>query len=77
MFRTHVENGVWTLVPASERLLWEVHTALRSLPVGLFLRAGDAIHLASARTAGFAEVWTNDHHMLEAAPHFGLRGKSV
>jgi predicted nucleic acid-binding protein len=41
------------------------------------LRAGDAIHLASARHEGFSEIWTNDRHMLKAASHFGLAGRSV
>jgi predicted nucleic acid-binding protein len=41
----------------------------------LFLRAGDAVHLATAAEAGFGEVWTNDRHMLAAARAFGLRGR--
>jgi predicted nucleic acid-binding protein len=77
MFRGHVEEGVWTLVPATDRLLWEVGRALERLPAGVFVRAGDAIHLVSAREAGFDEVWTNDRRMLQAAPHFGLKGRSV
>ncbi len=77
LFRTQMESGVWTLVPASERLLWEIHATLQALPANVFLRAGDAIHLASARSANFSEVWSNDRHLLRAAPHFGIRGKSV
>ncbi len=76
-FRSHVEMGTWTLVPVSESLLWEVHEALRSLAGAVFIRAGDAIHLAAARAAGFKEIWTNDRHMLEAARHFRLDGRSV
>jgi predicted nucleic acid-binding protein len=76
-FRTHVEGGTWTLVPLSEGLLWEVHESLRTLAANVFLRAGDAIHLLSARTSGFNEIWTNDRHMLEAASHFHLSGRAV
>ena len=76
-FRAHVEAGTWTLVPVSERLLWDVHDAMRRLGSQVFLRAGDAIHLVSARLSGFSEVWTNDRHMLAAAQRFGLRGRSV
>jgi predicted nucleic acid-binding protein len=47
------------------------------LPDGVFLRSGDAIHLVNASQAGFPEVWTNDRHLLSAAPHFGLAGRSV
>jgi hypothetical protein len=31
----------------------------------------------SARDAGFSEIWSNDRHLLAAARHFGLRGRSV
>lgn len=48
-FRQHVEGGTWTVVPVSQRLLWEVHETMKRLPAGVFLRAGDAIHLGSAR----------------------------
>ncbi len=41
------------------------------------LRAGDAIHLAAAQSAGFSEIWSNDKRLLQAAPAFGLTGKSV
>jgi len=37
----------------------------------------DAIHLVTAADTGFTEIWTNDRHMLTAAPHFGLVGRSV
>jgi predicted nucleic acid-binding protein len=43
----------------------------------LFLLAGDAIHLAAAREAGFAEIWSNDRRLIQAAPAFGLSCKSV
>jgi len=76
-FRSHVEVGTWTLVPLSEGLLWEVHEALRTLAASVFLRVGDAIHLLSARTSGFTEIWTNDRHMLAAAARFHLRGRAV
>ena len=34
-------------------------------------------HLVTAADSGFTEIWTNDRHMLAAAPHFGLAGRSV
>jgi predicted nucleic acid-binding protein len=43
----------------------------------MYVRAGDAIHLAAAQGAGFADIWSNDKRLLEAAPAFGLTGKSV
>lgn len=76
-FRSHIETGTWTLIPLSESLLWDVHETLRALGSSVFIRSGDATHLVSARTAGFSEIWTSDRHMLKAARHFRLSGRSV
>ena len=76
-FYEDVENGVWTLWPVSEGLLRSVAAAARRLGSEVFLRTGDAIHLVTAGHAGFSEIWSNDRHLLRAAPHFGLRGRSV
>ena len=76
-FMEDVEDGVWLLHPVSEAILRKVEAAVRNLPASVYLRAGDAIHLVSARDAGLTEVWTNDRHLLGAARHFGLRGRSV
>jgi predicted nucleic acid-binding protein len=32
---------------------------------------------ATAQSAGFTEIWSNDRRLLEAAPVFGLTGRSV
>lgn len=44
---------------------------------GIFLRAEDAVHLTTAQDLGEADLWTNDRHLLAAASHFGLIGRSV
>jgi predicted nucleic acid-binding protein len=77
LFLTDVQDGVWSLVPISERFLLRVESLIRALPSSMYLRAGDAIHLAAAQGAGFTEIWSNDRHLLQAAPAFGLTGKSV
>jgi predicted nucleic acid-binding protein len=41
------------------------------------LRAGDAVHLASALEVGEPEMWTNDRHLRAAATHFGITARSV
>ena len=69
--------GVWTLVPVTQSLLDDVREGVARLRRDVYLRAGDALHLVTAREAGFREVWTNDRHLLGAAPHFGLVGRSV
>lgn len=77
LFRGHVEEGRWTLLPVSISLLRDVESAMERLPPDVFLRAGDAVHLVSAREAGFTEIWSNDRRLLAAARHFGLKGRSV
>ena len=70
-------RGIVQLISLTEDILRAVEAITARLPSTIFLRAGNAIHLASAQYAGFAEIWTNDRHMLKAAPHFGLAGRSV
>ncbi len=69
--------SIWTMVPVSDDFMARVAGRLARIPAETPIRAGDAIHLCAASEAGFTEVWTNDRHMLGAAPAFGLRGLSV
>jgi predicted nucleic acid-binding protein len=77
LFLEDVSTGVVTAVPVTDRLLLKVEAATRILPQSCYLRTFDALHLVTAVDSGFLEVWTNDRHMLAAAPHFGLAGRSV
>ena len=77
LFWTHVDENVWSLLPISDFQLRKTAEIVRSLPANVFLRAGDAIHLTAALDAGESEIWTSDRHLLAAAPHVGLIGKSV
>jgi predicted nucleic acid-binding protein len=77
LFLEDVGTGVITAVPVTERLLRRVEATTRALPVSCYLRTCDALHLVTAADAGFIEIWTNDRHMLSAAPFFGLAGRSV
>ena len=72
-----LEKGVWELVPVSDTLLREVERFSRSLPSNCFLRAGDAIHLVTAREMGLRELWTNDRHLKAAAAYAGITSRSV
>jgi predicted nucleic acid-binding protein len=77
LFLDDVNKGVVTAVPVTERLLRRVEAMTRGLPPSCYLRTFDALHLVTAADSGFIEVWTNDRHMLAAAPYFGLTGRSV
>ncbi len=77
LFLEDVEDGLWELCPLAPGLLRRVESMVLTLPPHIFLRAGDAIHLLSARDAGFSEIWSSDRRLLAAARHFGLRPRSV
>lgn len=77
LFLQHLAEGIWELIPVSTEVLAAVEANVGRLQRKVYLRAGDAIHLTSASLVGFSEIWTNDRHMLAAAPRFGLEGRSV
>ena len=76
-FLADLQSGVWSLLPITESSLLRAASSIAALPSSMYLRAGDAIHLAAAQRAGFTEIWSNDKRLLQAAPAFGLTGKSV
>jgi predicted nucleic acid-binding protein len=76
-FSDHIEAGLWNLAPVTESLLRRTSVFMLSAPDDVFIRTADAVHLATALETGEREVWTNDRHMLSAAPHFGLVGRRV
>ncbi len=78
-FLQHIDEGVWRVVPVTERLLRNVsfNFNVGRLPAGVYLRAGDAVHLTTAADQGESEIWTNDRHLLAAAGHFGIAGRKV
>jgi hypothetical protein len=76
-FSAHLEDGLWSFIPVNEALLRRTSALMVPAPRDLFIRTADAVHLTTAREIGEREVWTNDRHMLAAAPYFGLTGRSV
>lgn len=77
VFREHVERDLWNLIPVTATLLRRTATLIRGAPASVPLRAGDAVHLASALEAAEQEMWTTDRHLLAAAAHFGISARSV
>lgn len=76
-FSQHVEDGLWELIQVNQALLRRTSALMLSAPRDLFIRTADAVHLSTAQEVGERDVWTNDRHMLAAAPYFGLNGRSV
>jgi predicted nucleic acid-binding protein len=73
-FRHDLRRGVVRLLPPEEPVMSRLERVLEESPPETFLRAGDALHLASAAVYGFAEVYSSDRQFLAAASLFGLRG---
>jgi len=66
--------GLIELLPLTTTVIDQVSNAFLHLPANVVLRAGDAIHLATAAEAGFREIYSNDRHLLAAASLFKLKG---
>lgn len=76
-FNSDISNGEILLLPLTDTVLDHVEQVLATAPSTAYLRASDAIHLATAAGAGFAEIYSNDKHLLVAAPLFRLVGVDV
>lgn len=76
-FLRDVESDVWHLLPVTDGLLRRVAGMLGATPGKVFIRAGDALHLATASAYAETEIWSNDRHLLGAAPYFGLTARSI
>lgn len=72
-----IAQSIIAWLPATPALIAQVRKTFATLPPTVFLRAADALHLVCAREAELQEIYTNDRHMLAAAPHFGLKGVNV
>jgi predicted nucleic acid-binding protein len=70
-------QGVWNWFSLTQEVLDGVFAAFRSLSLDASVRTGDAIHLECARRYGFAEIFSSDRRLLDAAKHFGLQGHNV
>lgn len=76
-FERDESDGVWHWFAVTSALVEKARDAVLLLPGRVFVRAGDALHLACAQEQGFTDVYTNDRHMLQAAKLFHLTGVNV
>jgi len=73
-FAQDYAGGLLIWLPLTTSIIDRVHEVYLNLPAHVFLRTGDAIHLATASEAGFKEIYSNDRHLLAAATLFKLKG---
>ena len=75
--RAHIDAGAFRWLAQDQEIFFRIRQVYQRLPATVFLRAADAIHLATAAEAGFRIVYSNGAHLLAAAKHFGVEGKNV
>ena len=68
---------LWEWIPLSTAIMTAIVDTFARLSGDVFLRTGDAVHLLSAREFGYTAVYSNDRHLLAAAPHVGIKGRDV
>ncbi|MDD2710308.1 MAG: type II toxin-antitoxin system VapC family toxin [Verrucomicrobiae bacterium] len=76
-FEEDCNHGGFTWLPYSPVLVSRLAAQYLAASPKIFLRTGDAIHLACAALNGFQAIYSNDVHLLKAAPHFGIKGLDV
>ena len=68
---------LWNWLSLTESIIATVVDSFRTLPESVFVRTADAVHLVTAKITGFSEIYSNNTHLLAAAPHFGLEGTNI
>lgn len=77
VFDMDCDEGYWQWLPMTDAVMSLARTSFRTLPSGVFLCTGDALHLACAQHDGFTEVFSSDRHLLRATVAFGITAKNV
>ena len=76
-FELDCDQGAYRWLPLSPAVSARVKESYRYLPRTVFLRASDALHLASASENRFREIYSNDRRLLAAAKHFSVTGADI
>lgn len=76
-FNADIAATIIVLLPLTDSILDRVEAAFATAAATTYLRAADAVQLATAAEHGFTEIHSNDKHLLAAAPLFGLLGVNV
>jgi predicted nucleic acid-binding protein len=70
-------GGFWTWLPIDQAVLQAAANTYVTLPVTIFLRSSDCLHLVTALRHNFTEIYTYDDHQAAAAETLGLKAVSV
>ncbi len=73
-FQEDIQEERVKWIPIGQPIIDLVESTFLELPPDVFLRTGDAIHLATAADFGLKEIYSNDRHLLGAATIFQLKG---
>lgn len=76
-YQSDLRSNVWEWLPVEDRFWGMIESCFSELDSSIFLRGADAIHLVTAKAHGFAEVFTNDRHLLAACDALGLNGRNL
>jgi predicted nucleic acid-binding protein len=76
-FEHDERSGTWHWFALAESVVKRACDGFEKLAPNIFLRSGDALHLACAAANGFPDVYSGDRVLLTAASYFGLNGISV
>jgi predicted nucleic acid-binding protein len=72
-FNTDDIGGFWTWLPLDAAIIEAAAKTYTTLPVSVFLRAADCLHLITGMHNNLPEIYTYDRHQTLAAPALGLR----
>jgi predicted nucleic acid-binding protein len=75
--RADIAATTVVLLPLTNAIIDRIESVFFTAPASTYLRAADALHLATAAENGFTHIYSNDKHLLAAAPVFGLVGENV
>jgi len=68
-----IAGQVWKPLPVTRSLIQAQTRRMAALPASVSLRNADALHLTCAAEMDLTEIYSNDRHLLAAAPFFDLQ----
>jgi len=77
LFENDERKQLWRWLPLNDAVTQRACSVFEKLGASVFLRSSDALHLACAAENGFAQIYSNDKHLLASAQYFGLTGCNV